>query len=484
MKKNIYLNSRLFTSAVIFFLSQFVVAQTSYLDGAKQNVLNESSLQYETCKMISQSTYNPLNQKYESKQIQDPACVARNNQISASRSAAAQGAAQASSLNVGNSSGIQAPTAPTLKDCGSTTGTMGFANTAYFSCQQTNANLQADYNYKMSIYNNAKNLTAGSVVTKSDQDLYSNMDDSTATGGLDEIQKKNEDGMSLYDAASKALAGLAAFNYAKAAMCQGQCSAAGGGCCPAAPAFQALGAAYTLLNGQSNKQSDEHEASAYQACTAYNQLSSTQKSCGPPPTTTTKYTRPEGCTSINVADCPGVGSDITGLNGKQNNSGASSFISPELNKFAEVLPDGSVKTADGKIYSLSDFKDAKSLMAKGLTAAQATALLDSMNAKDGVLAKAGLDAKGQLKNMNYASGSFGDSGSTKVIDINAGVDSGKLYKDKLKGLDDDEKNRKPSSEGLAKEFNGELIGVANDDIFLMMNRRYKRIGDQDTLISP
>ncbi len=483
MKKNIRYSSRLFIGVVAFFISQFVVAQTSYLDGAQQNVLNESSLQYETCKMVSQSVYNPLNQKYESKQIQDPACVARNNQISASRSTAVQGAAQAASINEGNSAGLKAPIAPTLKDCGSSTGGMGFANTAYFSCQQSNANLQADYNYKNSIYNNAKNLTAGSVATKSDQDLYSNMDDSTATGGLDEIQKKNEDGMSLYDAASKALAGLAAFNYAKAAMCKGTCPE---GCCPAAPAFQALGAAYTLLNGQSNKQSDEHEASAYQACTAYNQLSSTQKSCGPPPSTTTKYTRPEGCTSINVADCPGVGNDIAGLNGKQNNSGASSFISPELNKFAEVLPDGSVKTSDGKIFNLSDFKDAKSLMAKGLTAAQATALLDSMNAKDGVLAKAGLDAKGQLKNLNYAGGGSGDGGGggTKVVDINAGVDSGKLYKDKLKDLNDDEKNRKPSSEGLAKEFNGELIGVANDDIFLMMNRRYKRIGDQDTLISP
>ncbi len=483
MKKNIHFKGQLLISAVGFFLSQFVFAQTSYLDGAKENVLSESSLQYETCKLISQSVYNPLNQKYETKQIQDPACVARNNQISASRSTAVQGAAQAASINEGNSAGLIAPTAPTLKDCGSATGTMGFANTAYFSCQQTNANLQADYNYKNSIYTNATNLTKGSVATKSDQDLYSNMDDSTATGGLDEIQKKNEDGMSLYDAASKALSGLAAFNYAKAAMCKGSCPQ---GCCPAASAFQALGAAYTLLNGQSNKQSDEHEASAYQACTAYNQLSSTQKSCGPPPTaTTTKYTRPEGCTSINVVDCPGVGSDIAGLNGKLNTGGVSSLISPELNKFAEVLPDGSIKTLDGKVFSLSDFKDVKSLMAKGLTAAQATALLDSMNAKDGVLAKAGLDAKGQLKSMNYAGGGSGDSGGgTKIVDINAGIDSGKLYNDKLKGLDDDEKNRKPSSEGLAKEFNGELIGVANDDIFLMMNRRYKRIGDQDTLISP
>ena len=130
-------------------------------------------------------------------------------------------------------------------------------------------------------------------------------------------------------------------------------------------------------------------------------------------------------------------------------------------------------------------------MAKGLTDAQAQDVLDQLYGKNGALAKAGLDPKGQLKDLNfspYPAGvgglSPGGSGSTKIVDINAGINSGKLYKDKLNGLGDDEKNRRPSSEGLAKEFNGELIGVANDDIFLMMNRRYKRIGDQDTLINP
>lgn len=460
--------------------SQLAYAQT-YLQQSTQNALNDSSVKYEVCQMVSQSYYNPLTQKTETRQVQDPACVARNNQKSAVQAEIIQGSAVASTLNDANSSGIKPPTAPVLKDCGSSTNTNGFFNTAYTTCQQQNAAAQNAYNYQMDIYNRAMAQTAGSKATESDQDLYSNMADTTATGGLDEIQKKNEDGNMLYTAAAAALQGLAITNFAKEAACQSSCPS---GCCSAAPAFGAAAAAFMLLNGQSNKQADEHDASAYQACTAYNQLSSTQKNCGPAPTTTTKYTRPEGCTSINVADCQGAGVDIAGLNGKQNGGGPSSFVSPELNKYGEILPDGSVKTKDGKIYNLSDFKDAKSLMAKGFSAAQAQSILDQLKAKDGILAKANLDTKGQLKGLNGSFSGGGDGGGTKVIDINAGIDSGKLYKDKLKGLSDDEKNRKPSSEGLAKEFNGELIGVANDDIFLMMNRRYKRIGDQDTLISP
>ena len=482
MKKNIHLNSRLAISAVVFFLSQFSLAGT-YLGGAQQNVTNTASLEYETCGTVAKQVYNPLTQKNEVQQVSDNACIARNNQISATRGLVNQGAQTATAVLNTTTNELVKPTAPVLADCGSQTTTNGFFNSAYSSCQQTNSAKINDYNYKTDIYNRALTETNKSVTVKSEQDLYSNMDDSTATGGLDEIQKKNEDGDSLYTAAAQRLAGLAAQEFMKSNIDKGKCSSGCGGCCAKAAAEMAQGIAYMILNGKSNKQADEHQASAYQACTAYNQLSSTQKTCVPPASTTTKYTRPEGCTSINVADCPGVGSDIAGLNGKQDNSGASSFISPELNKFAEVLPDGSVKTPDGKIYSLSDFKDVKSLMAKGLTAAQAQSVLDQLNSKDGALAKAGLDTKGQLKGLNFSPYSS-DSGSTKVIDINAGADSGKLYKDKLNGLSDDEKNRKPSSEGLAKEFNGELIGVANDDIFLMMNRRYKRIGDQDTLISP
>ncbi len=475
------LSKQFIIGAFIFFHSLSSFAQTNYLNNTTQNVMSDSSIQYEVCGTVTQTVFNPLTQKNETKQVVDQACVNRNNQKRSVQNQVIQGATAAATLNDSNSTGIKAPTAPVLADCGSQTTQNGFYNSAYSTCQQRNAALQNDYNYKMDIYNRAMAQTASSKASESDQDLYGNMSDTTATGGLDEIQKKNEDGNMLYTAAAAALQGLAVTNFIKEAACESSCPS---GCCSAAPAFGAAAAAFMLLNGQSNKQADEHEASAYQACTAYNQLSSTQKTCTPP-ATTTKYTRPEGCTSINVADCQGAGSELNGLNGKTKSGGVSSFISPELNKYGEILPDGSVKTKDGKVFKLSDFADKNSLMAKGFTAAQAQSILDQVNAKNGILAKTDLDAKGQLKGLNSAYGSgAGSGGGTKIVDISTGADSGKLYKDKLNGLNDDEKNRKPSSEGLAKEFNGELIGVANDDIFLMMNRRYKRIGDQDTLITP
>ncbi len=482
--KNKNLSKQFTIGAVIFFHSVFSLAQTNYLSGAQQNVTSDAQLTFETCKMVSQSYYNPLTQKTDTRQVQDPACVSRNNQIASTRSLVTQGAQLATTVYNSSTNELKPPTAPVLADCGSPTTQGGFFNSAYSSCQQRNTALQKDYAYKTDIYNRALAVTKNAVPT-TEGDLYAKMDDSTATGGLDEIQKKNEEGDQLYTKVATTLAGMAAEKFMASDMMKGKCSSGCSGCCAKAASLLAQGIAYMVLNGKSNKQADEHQNAAYESCTAYNQLSTSQKTCTPP-ASTSKYTRPEGCSSINVADCQTAISNLEG-NSKlnQNAGGPSSFIDPSLARYAEILPDGSVKTKDGKVFSLSDFNDKNSLMAKGLTAAQAQDVLDQLNAKDGALAKAGIDAKGQLKGLNYSSyGSGGSGGGTKIVDITAGVDSGKLYKDKLKGLNDDEKNRKPSSEGLAKEFNGELIGVANDDIFLMMNRRYKRIGDQDTLITP
>ena len=43
--------------------------------------------------------------------------------------------------------------------------------------------------------------------------------------------------------------------------------------------------------------------------------------------------------------------------------------------------------------------------------------------------------------------------------------------------------RNPAGEGLTRDFNGEAIGSAGDDIFSMMNRRYKMKTAQDSFIS-
>jgi len=94
-----------------------------------------------------------------------------------------------------------------------------------------------------------------------------------------------------------------------------------------------------------------------------------------------------------------------------------------------------------------------------------------------------LNAKDALKEENTKKSAFGNlgvSGGTNIVDVNKGDGSqNKVFKDEFKDVED----RKPSSEGLAREYNGEMIGVAGDDIFLMMNKRYKIKNDHDTFIS-
>jgi hypothetical protein len=55
------------------------------------------------------------------------------------------------------------------------------------------------------------------------------------------------------------------------------------------------------------------------------------------------------------------------------------------------------------------------------------------------------------------------------------------FKDDLNAAED---KRKPSSAGLIKDFHGDMIGAAGDDIFTMMNRRYQLKNEQDTFFTP
>lgn len=44
--------------------------------------------------------------------------------------------------------------------------------------------------------------------------------------------------------------------------------------------------------------------------------------------------------------------------------------------------------------------------------------------------------------------------------------------------------RRPSAEGLSRDLHGDLIGVARDDIFKMINRRYKRKSEMNWFYGP
>ena len=118
-------------------------------------------------------------------------------------------------------------------------------------------------------------------------------------------------------------------------------------------------------------------------------------------------------------------------------------------------------------------------MAAGMSAADAKMMAGSLNSMGSAV-----NAKDALAKENSKDAAFGENGaggggaSGKGTGVNANGNANG-------GKDLEGSKRDPASaEGLAKDFNGDMIGVAGDDIFKMMNRRYKLKASQDNFIAP
>jgi len=489
-------NMKKIVIASLYLHSQILFGdESTYMNSTQTNILN-NELAYEQCQMIDQSytVFENGQRVQKTRQIQDPACVARNNAKSKTRAVANEGLQRANAINSGNSEGLLKPTPPADPQCGSQNDTVtGEYNASYYQCMQNYNNQYREYQRQLTSYNQAMESQQQSQqnADKAQQDAIAKMNDSSATGSMSEIQAKNNKGKQMYTLAAAVAAGIAVTWYTNSAACFSTCAAFGSGCCSLAPGMMATGVAYMLLNGMANKQSSQHAQSALSACTAYNQMSTDKKDCsqdGQSPAVTVSSIDPNTgqCKPDAPPECQqglnqaGVKIPVT----KDANGKVNKMAGAEINKMATMLPDGRVKDKNGKIWSLSDFADKKSMMAAGLSSADAGKIFDELYGKNGALAKNGLlSAKDALKEDSKKS-SFGglglSSGGTNVVDVNKSEGSqNKVFKDNLKEVE----NRKPSSEGLAREYKGEMIGVAGDDIFLMMNKRYKFKNEQDSFIS-
>ncbi len=361
-------------------------------------------------------------------------------------------------------------------------------NYSYQLCMQqfNNSNEKKAWDIKKSV--------AASESTASANPNIAKLEDKTATGSMDEIQKKNEDGQMLYKVAGVAMAGAAAYCFSTASVC----AAPSWGSC--VPGLVAAGAAYLLLSAKSNQQASEHAQAANEACNTYNQLSSEQKDCSagggggggavttPPitsiysPTGECLPTAPPGCKPITTVT---TGGGKFPTNCKDAAGKAISCLAAGQ-AYYKQNPNGSVtvKTGKGdKTYTSADFADKKSMMAAGMSAADADKLVNDLYGKNGALAKAGLDAKsmalGNDGDKKY--GDFTSGASTGAVVVDSSKDAHKKFGDKL---GDSVADRRPSSEGLSRDFNGDLIGAAGDDIFSMMKRRYNLKNEQDSFIAP
>lgn len=469
--------------AGLFLLSNMGFAQSGVNLNNSNNQVQSNIERDEVCTQTARpESLDPRESWYD-----EPynSCLARNRRRAEIRAYAARGRSDAQEVLNGT---LKEPT----NNCRQNTNS-GEYDYAYSSCMQQYAAEKREYDRKAEAARLAKAEEDKANASAANQDI-AKVNDTSATGSMAEIQKKNEDGNVLYKVAGVALAGLAVKNFTSAQGCAASCP---WGCCPAAGVFAAAGAAFLLLNGKANNQADQHAASANEACKTFNQLSSAQKDCSGAGTTTqtippvtTWYDNEGKCKATAPPECKniaGTGSGSTTTKIPSNCKDASgkpiSCVTAGLGSFKQN-PDGSikVKTPSGyKTYTIADFADKKSMMAAGLTAAQADALMDQLYGKNSILAKAGLEAK-DLAKQDKKFSDFGNVGSgTNVINLDETKNANKKFGEKL---DPSADGRRPSSEGLTREFNGDLIGAAGDDIFTMMKRRYNLKAEQDTFISP
>jgi hypothetical protein len=467
--------------AAIFFQSHFALAVDNYLTQTN-NAVN-AELQPLVCQKVPSPYWNS---EYggTAPMVDEPSCAAENVNRARVRANAANVNATNNRLTSGDGTTINAPKAPAY-----TCGGMDNFSSEFQACQNNYSAANSIYQKDLAAYNEAqKNIQAGQITAENA--ALAEQSSKSAAATLAEIKQKNEEGKKSYNTTSSITQALGVAAMLSGTACSVSCPT---GCCAAAPKFFAVSAAMMLLSSLAKKQSNQHAAAAQNACTSLNQLSSTPTSCdgtttgGPGGPTVT-----DGAITIDplTGVCTPADSDAckqapkvgVATGSVKDALGSSAFAAVDKKDLFKLQPDGSIKFKNGKTYKDSDFKDLNSLMATGMSAGMAKSVLDSMGSNASSLAKlAGKDLKKETKPGGQT---YGEDGGTTVVNSSKPETSDKTYGDQLGKKDETfSEDRKPSSEGLAKEFNGELIGVAGDDIFLMMNRRYKLKSEQDSFIA-
>lgn len=419
--------------------------------------------QYETCG----STLNA-----EGQPVPDYSCLNRNKIKERDYNYAVNSYNRAQNMISSDSTFAKKPVEPKYAECQFDDGV----------CNSQNTRLRNEYNLQMQSYNRViENQTAANNQKMSDeQKRFATVNNTTTTGLFNEIERTNKEAQDKYNIASQ-MSGVVSQGF----------SAAFGASCATGCEYGLLAAsvAFSVLQGIGGQQSAEHGDSAFSACNSFNSTSSSSRTCEVTPVVTDpsvvldKNFDSNGNCKGDANICQTIKDNLPpGVSVKDVRDRIAKNLPPGFKK----NPDGSYTLPNGKTYKQSDFASEEAMRAAGMSAADAKMLAGLMG-KNNPLAKAGTDLQGlnDLDKSNLATGigsssnGFGGSGSS-----NSGLGLGSADGGKLgvkSGLDKD-KNRKPAAEGLIRNFNGESIGVAGEDIFIMMNRRYKLKTAQDSFI--
>ncbi len=355
---------------------------------------------------------------------------------------------------------------PGVKNCPQIMGPSG--PTADHQCEN-------NYKAKLDAYNAEVARLAAVAAAKQTAD--------SATAQLAQIEQQNKDGQ------SKQLAFQTAFQIASMAALAKFYST-----CPKCQShYMYASIAASIASSQSGQQAGNHGTMAYSACGSYNQLASGGKTCGTPTrpfdpnnpsfpnqeidplTGMCRATAPPSCTTTRNSLLADKSFDSRLLK-----PGAAGFAG--VGKDFKVNADGSITTKDGKTFKASDFADEKSMIAAGVSAKDAALAFAAIN-KDGTMAKLNKSMQEDLKKSKYEYGAFGggEDGGSITIKTGGGADASALGTRDIDGALERKRNL-ASDAGLVRDFNGDAIGISNDDIFKMMNKRYILKKAQDSFI--
>jgi len=451
--------------------------------------------QYETCGYTT--VENGHGGTY---QVQDQACQNRNAEKQRNYSAALEVYNRSSRMLSADASKSSKPATPVYEDCKTTeTGSGGYYMD--YACQQRNQAKQNDYNIQMSGWNKMQeeeSKTNQAAQSEEQRRALAEAQSASATEALRKAQEQNQKSAS---SSNKAATITQALSIASGVAFAVSCAGAGATC---NYAFLAASIGFGMMSSKNSRQASQNVASAASACATQAQLNaSSNTDCnavantqtGATPLVPGVFNTNGECVASDKSICDKIIADLpAGTNIKDVVKGASTFAMTPPYK---TNPDGSVTTKDGKTFKASDFNNKEALMAAGLSEEQAAAAMSSMgkaglgSPSSGVeQAKADLkDAHG--KKIDFGGGSISGSSSEGSGAAGAGMEaSGALSSKSIGGSASGAGNghnglgkRNPAGEGLTRDFNGESIGAAGDDIFSMMNRRYKMKTAQDTFIS-
>ncbi len=432
----------------------------------------------------------------------DSACVSRNDMAKRTYGAMVEAYNRSTRMLSADASTLVKPVEPKDEECQTIDNGNGGTYMDY-ACQSRNQVKRRDYNIQSSGWNKMQEeLAKGNQQALSDKARIdeargvADLQAASATEALRLAAEKNQESSKKSNkAANTTMMRSVGFGVAFAATC-----ATIVGC---SYPLLAASIAFGMMSAQNSRQANANDMSAYSACQAQSSLSGSSSNCvAPTPVSNSvenaaaaavkNFDSNGKCISSQKSTCDAITAGLPpGVSTKDFVKGVSAFASAPPFKFNS---DGTVTAKNGKTYKAADFSSVQAMKDAGFTAEQANqamAVINKATATNPGLEQAKNDLKNAGSDASKFSSDFGGtaiSGSGSSGSGSNGKDNGaggSLGSHRIGGSGDgtDASGRAPAGEGLTRDFNGEAIGAAGDDIFSMMNRRYKMKTAQDSFIS-